>query len=90
MWERVLAVLADAPPPEATAAAGAVGFIHRDYHSGFLDASHTASCRELWHPYWDLLDAGDAILDMPDPNTAQERASYDRFEAWVEHVLRSC
>jgi aminoglycoside phosphotransferase (APT) family kinase protein len=130
MWERVLEVLEDPAPEEATAGTRAVGFIHRDYHPGqvlwvdgkvsglvdwttgclgprgidlarmrlnlagshgadlaerFLAAYRRASGADPHHPYWDLLDAGDLILDL----LAAERAAYDRFEAWVRRALGS-
>ncbi|MBO0867198.1 MAG: aminoglycoside phosphotransferase family protein [Micromonosporaceae bacterium] len=38
------------------------------------------------HPYWDLLDAADMVLDMAPPQTAAQWAQYKRFEDWVARV----
>jgi aminoglycoside phosphotransferase (APT) family kinase protein len=35
------------------------------------------------HPYWDLLDAADGILDLPEPTTPEQRVEYAQFEEWV-------
>lgn len=39
------------------------------------------------HPYWDLLDAADAVGDMPVPRDTQEARSYLRFEEYVAAVV---
>ena len=46
-----------------------------------------ASGRDLRHPYWDLVDAADAILDMPMPRTQEVADRYGRFEHWVAIAL---
>jgi aminoglycoside phosphotransferase (APT) family kinase protein len=38
------------------------------------------------HPFWDLLDAADFVLDT-NPDPAEEQASLDRIETWVASVL---
>jgi aminoglycoside phosphotransferase (APT) family kinase protein len=37
------------------------------------------------HPYWDLLDAADLVLDLK-PETAEKQASLGRIEEWVASV----
>jgi aminoglycoside phosphotransferase (APT) family kinase protein len=46
-----------------------------------------AAGRELRHPYWDLTDAADFILDMPPPRTQEVADRYGRFEYWVAIAL---
>ncbi|GLY75976.1 phosphotransferase family protein [Actinoallomurus iriomotensis] len=46
-----------------------------------------ASGRDLRHPYWDLTDAADAIMDMPLPRTQEVADRYGRFEHWVAIAL---
>ncbi|WP_433170836.1 phosphotransferase family protein [Actinoallomurus sp. CA-150999] len=41
------------------------------------------------HPYWDLLDAADMILDMPVPETQAVADGYSRFEHWTAIALAS-
>jgi aminoglycoside phosphotransferase (APT) family kinase protein len=41
------------------------------------------------HPYWDLLDAADMILDMPVPQTQAVADGYSRFEHWTAIALAS-
>lgn len=36
------------------------------------------------HPYWDLLDAADVLLGLPDRGPDQVLAGHRRFERWVE------
>ncbi|MEU0939193.1 phosphotransferase [Embleya sp. NPDC005971] len=56
----------------------------------FLSAYAKASGRtEEHHPYWDLLDAGDALLDWPEPRTGSEVVEWQRFEAWVGRAVRT-
>ncbi|MGW1988894.1 phosphotransferase family protein [Embleya sp. NPDC001921] len=56
----------------------------------FLPAYAKASGRtEDHHPYWDLLDAGDALLDWPEPKTREELVEWQRFEAWVGRAVRT-
>jgi aminoglycoside phosphotransferase (APT) family kinase protein len=43
--------------------------------------------RDLRHPYWDLTDAADAILDLPPPRTQTVADGYGRFEHWVAIAL---
>lgn len=55
----------------------------------FLPAYAKASGRVAeHHPYWDLLDAGDALLDWPEPRTGAELVEWQRFEAWVGRAVR--
>jgi aminoglycoside phosphotransferase (APT) family kinase protein len=39
------------------------------------------------HPYWDLLDAADVVLDLPDGPADERRPAYQRFEEWVGQAL---
>ncbi|GAB2835113.1 hypothetical protein GCM10027176_44220 [Actinoallomurus bryophytorum] len=39
--------------------------------------------RDMRHPYWDLTDAADAVLDMPAPSTQAVADRYGRFEHWI-------
>jgi aminoglycoside phosphotransferase (APT) family kinase protein len=39
------------------------------------------------HPYWDLTDAADMILDMPVPETQTVADRYARFEHWTARAL---
>ncbi|MFI6982697.1 phosphotransferase family protein [Embleya sp. NPDC050154] len=56
----------------------------------FLPAYAEASGRtDDHHPYWDLLDAGDALLDWPEPKTREELVEWQRFEAWVGRAVRT-
>lgn len=41
----------------------------------------------VWHPYWDLVDAADVLLDLAEPATEGARAEYARFETWVARCL---
>ena len=43
--------------------------------------------RETRDPYWDLVDAADAILDMPVPQTQAVADRYARFEHWTALAL---
>lgn len=55
----------------------------------FLPAYAKASGRTGdHHPYWDLLDAGDALLDWPEPEGREEIVEWQRFEAWVGRAVR--
>lgn len=53
----------------------------------FQEVYREASGRDLRHPYWDLTDAADAILDMPLPRTQEVADRYGRFEHWVAIAL---
>lgn len=46
-----------------------------------------AAGRDLRHPYWDLVDAADFILDMPAPHTQEIADRYGRFEYLVAIAL---
>jgi aminoglycoside phosphotransferase (APT) family kinase protein len=46
-----------------------------------------AAGRDLRHPYWDLTDAADAVLDMPAPHTQEVADRYGRFEHWIAIAL---
>jgi aminoglycoside phosphotransferase (APT) family kinase protein len=39
------------------------------------------------HPYWDLTDAADVVLDMPVPQTQAIADKYARFEHWTAIAL---
>jgi len=41
------------------------------------------------HPYWDLLDAADALVDWPEPRDAKALVAWQRFEAWVGRAVRT-
>jgi aminoglycoside phosphotransferase (APT) family kinase protein len=43
--------------------------------------------RDMRHPYWDLTDAADAVLDMPAPRTQAVADRYGRFEHWIAIAL---
>jgi aminoglycoside phosphotransferase (APT) family kinase protein len=42
-----------------------------------------AAGQDVRHPYWDLIDAADAVLDMPTPRTQTIADRYARFEHWI-------
>jgi aminoglycoside phosphotransferase (APT) family kinase protein len=59
-----------------------------DRAEGFLDAYRSAGgTPENRHPYWDLLDAADALIDEGPPRTTDEADATTRFETWVGRVL---
>ncbi len=45
--------------------------------------------RDVRHPYWELLDAADLILDLPVPTTQDMADQYSRFEHWTAIALAS-
>lgn len=49
----------------------------------FLALYRAAGAPDAHHPYWDLLDASDGIVDLPEPSTPASRLEYGRFEEWV-------
>lgn len=53
----------------------------------FLDIHRSIAGEDLRHPYWDLLDAADSILDMPGPDSPREALSYASFDDWVARVV---
>ncbi|HZC26285.1 MAG TPA: aminoglycoside phosphotransferase family protein [Actinopolymorphaceae bacterium] len=53
----------------------------------FLASYQAAGGLDGHHPYWDLLDAADGILDLPEPTTLATRLEYSRFEEWVERTV---
>jgi aminoglycoside phosphotransferase (APT) family kinase protein len=54
----------------------------------FLDAYRNAGGDpEDRHPYWDLLDAADAVIDDEPPRNAGEADATDLFETWIARVL---
>jgi aminoglycoside phosphotransferase (APT) family kinase protein len=53
----------------------------------FLTSYHAAGGVDGHHPYWDLLDAADGILNLPEPTTLETRMKYARFEEWVERTV---
>jgi aminoglycoside phosphotransferase (APT) family kinase protein len=46
-----------------------------------------AAGRDLRHPYWDLVEAADLVLDLPAPNTQRVADRYGRFEHWIAIAL---
>jgi Ser/Thr protein kinase RdoA (MazF antagonist) len=54
-----------------------------DLADRFATGYRDVTGRDARHPYWDLLDAADAILDMPPPQTQDMADGYTRFEHWV-------
>lgn len=54
-----------------------------DLAERFEIAYRQVTGRDARHPHWDLLDAADAILDMPPPQTQEMADGYTRFEHWV-------
>jgi aminoglycoside phosphotransferase (APT) family kinase protein len=55
----------------------------------FLTVYARTAGRDGRHPYWDLLDAADMILDMPVPETQDAADGYSRFEHWTAIALAS-
>jgi aminoglycoside phosphotransferase (APT) family kinase protein len=53
------------------------------FHAVYLEATG----QDMRHPYWDLTDAADAVLDMPVPHTQEVADRYSRFEHWVAIAL---
>jgi aminoglycoside phosphotransferase (APT) family kinase protein len=54
----------------------------------FLDAHRSAGgAPEDRHPYWDLLDAADALIDEEPQSSADAADPTARFETWVARVL---
>jgi aminoglycoside phosphotransferase (APT) family kinase protein len=49
----------------------------------FQTIYHEVTGQVTRHPYWDLTDAADAILDMPAPRTQDVADRYARFEHWI-------
>jgi aminoglycoside phosphotransferase (APT) family kinase protein len=53
----------------------------------FLDAYQAAGGDpQDRHPFWDVRDAAEALLNDP-PADAEEAASWERFELWIQRVL---
>lgn len=51
---------------------------------------YAAACgRDVRHPYWELLDAADMILDLPGPGSQHVADQYSRFEHWTAIALAS-
>jgi aminoglycoside phosphotransferase (APT) family kinase protein len=55
----------------------------------FLVVYQAVAGQDVRHPYWDLLDAADMILDMPVPATQAVADEYSRFEHWTAIALAS-
>ncbi|WP_158892953.1 phosphotransferase family protein [Amycolatopsis anabasis] len=55
----------------------------------FLAGYRSASGQDRHHPYWDLLDAADSVLDEVEPETADDHVAWQHFENWVERALLS-
>jgi aminoglycoside phosphotransferase (APT) family kinase protein len=58
-----------------------------DVSRRFQAIYRAATGRDVRHPYWDLTDAADAVLDMPVPRTQQIADRYGRFEHWIAVAL---
>lgn len=58
-----------------------------DVATRFLLIHRELSGYDLYHPYWDLLDATDVILHLPAPNSTDESFEFARFEDWVAQSL---
>ena len=58
-----------------------------DVSRRFQAIYRAATGRDVRHPYWDLMDAADAVLDMPDPRTQDIADRYGRFEHWIAIAL---
>ncbi|WP_237535422.1 aminoglycoside phosphotransferase family protein [Streptomyces sp. SID3343] len=55
----------------------------------FVAAYAKAAGREdVHHPYWDLLDAADLLVDWSEPEGGDELVAWQRFEAWVGRAVR--
>lgn len=54
-----------------------------DSSEQFLAHYRELGAREAYHPYWDLLDAADALVDWPEPTTMAKFSEYGRFEQWI-------
>jgi aminoglycoside phosphotransferase (APT) family kinase protein len=53
----------------------------------FQTIYRAVSGQEVRDPYWDLVDAADAILDMPAPQIQAVADRYARFEHWTALAL---
>lgn len=49
----------------------------------FLSLYRQYGNTEAYHPYWDLLDAADGIIDVREPTTMRAYQEFARFEDWV-------
>lgn len=58
-----------------------------DVAESFLAIHRKVAGRDLHHPYWDLVNAADLILDLPEPQSLEGRLSHARFEDWVARAL---
>jgi aminoglycoside phosphotransferase (APT) family kinase protein len=58
-----------------------------DVADRFLSIYRAAGGLDGHHPYWDLLDAADGLLDQREPTTPERWAEYVRFEDWVERTV---
>jgi aminoglycoside phosphotransferase (APT) family kinase protein len=54
-----------------------------DTSDHFLGLYREVGGIDAYHPYWDLLDAADALVDWPEPTTMGKFSEYARFEQWV-------
>ncbi|HEY6737668.1 MAG TPA: aminoglycoside phosphotransferase family protein [Actinopolymorphaceae bacterium] len=49
----------------------------------FLALYRSTGATDAYHPYWDLLDAADGIIDVREPTTMAAYQDFARFEDWV-------
>lgn len=53
----------------------------------FRRTYQSVSGEDRVHPYWDLLDSADVLLDLPDRGLDQVLPGHSRFELWVERAV---
>ena len=58
-----------------------------DAAARFLKVHRSEAGEDSHHPYWDLLDAADALLDWPEPLTREDARRYLGFEAWAGRAV---
>src|SRR5690606_27319753 len=58
-----------------------------DVAQRFAELHHEIGGYEMVHPYWDLVDATDVLVDMTEPEAPSERLEYARFEEWVAQAV---
>lgn len=52
----------------------------------FLSLYRQAGPADSYHPYWDLLDAADGLIEVAEPTTMRAFQDFARFEDWVARV----
>ncbi|NYH90711.1 phosphotransferase family protein [Actinopolymorpha rutila] len=53
----------------------------------FLALYRGMGVADAHHPYWDLLDTCDGLLDAPEPSSPVARAEWTRFEDWLARTV---